>query len=71
MEISVTRDFAGFAGKLLCRGLLFNKVAGLSPAALLKGRLLHEFLFLWVLRDFWERLFYRAPLNDCFCLLHL
>ena len=36
---SVLRDFGKFIGKHLCRSLFFNKVAGLSPATLLKKRL--------------------------------
>ena len=39
--------------------------------ALLKGRLWRGCFFLWVLQDFWERLFCRAPLDDWFCLFHL
>ena len=31
-----------FAGKHLCQGLFFNKVAGLRPAILLKQRLWHQ-----------------------------
>ena len=63
VEVSVLGGFAGFVGELLCRGLFFDKVAALLPAALLKGRLWPGCLFLWVLRDFLERLFYRAPLG--------
>ena len=63
VEVSVLESSAGFAEELLCRGLFFNKVAGLWPVALLKGRLWRACLFLWVLQDFWERLFYRAPLE--------
>ena len=35
----VLRNFAKFTGKQLCQSLLFNKVAGLRPATLLKKRL--------------------------------
>ena len=35
----VTRDFVKFTGKHLCQSLIFNKVAGLWPATLLKKRL--------------------------------
>ena len=35
----VLRNFTKFTGKHLCQSLFFNKVAGLSPAALLKKRL--------------------------------
>ena len=71
VEVSVLRSFVGFIGKFLCRDLFFNKAAGLWPAAFLKGRLWHMCSFLWVLQDFWEHLFYRAPLNDSFCLFYL
>ena len=33
------RNFAKFTGKHLCHSLFFNKVAGLTPATLLKKRL--------------------------------
>ena len=35
-------NFAKFAGKYLCQGLFFNKVAGLKPATLLKKRFWHR-----------------------------
>ena len=38
----VLRNFAKFIGKHLCQSLIFNKVAGLRPATLLKGRLWHR-----------------------------
>ena len=38
---SVPRSFVKFTGKHLCQSLSFNKVAGLSPATLLKKRLWH------------------------------
>ena len=38
-EAGVLKNFAKFAGKQLCQGLFFNKVADLSPATLLKKRL--------------------------------
>ena len=41
MRKDVPRNFAKFTGKHLCQGLLFNKVVGLRPAALLKKRLWH------------------------------
>ena len=37
----VVRNFEKFIGKHLCQSLLFNKVAGLRPASLLKKRLWH------------------------------
>ena len=38
----VLRDFAKFTGMHLCQGLIFNKVAGLRSATLLKKRLWHR-----------------------------
>ena len=38
----VLRNFATFTGKHLCQSLFFNKVAGLTPATLLKERLWHR-----------------------------
>ena len=38
----VLGNFAKFTGKHLCQSLFFNKVAGLTPAALLKKRLWHR-----------------------------
>ena len=35
----VLRNFTKLTGKYMCQGLFFNKVAGLSPATLLKKRL--------------------------------
>ena len=32
----VLKNFVNFAGKHLCQGLFFDKVAGLRPATLLK-----------------------------------
>ena len=39
------RNFAKFTGKRLCQGLFFNKVAGQSPATLLKKTLAQVFSF--------------------------
>ena len=38
----VLKNFSKLPGNHLCQGLFFNKVAGLSPAALLKKRLWHR-----------------------------
>ena len=38
----VLRNFAKFTGKHLCQSLLFNNVAGLTPATFLKKRLWHR-----------------------------
>ena len=63
VEVIVVDFFAELTGELLYRGLFSNKVAGLWPAALLKGRLWRGYLFLWVVLDFWECVFHRAPLG--------
>ena len=64
----VLRNFAKFTGKHLCQSLLFNKVAGLRPATLLKKRHWHTGVFLWILRFFLKHLFYRKPPVDCLCI---
>ena len=38
----VLRNFAKFTGKHLCQNLIFNKVAGLRPATLLKKETLTQ-----------------------------
>ena len=38
----VLRNFTKFKGKHLCQSLFFNKVAGLTPATLLKKRIWHR-----------------------------
>ena len=37
----VLKNFAKFKGKHVCKSLLFNKVASLSPATFIKNRLWH------------------------------
>ena len=56
----VLRNFTKFLGRHLCQSLFFNKVAGLRKKKTDKG------VFLWILRNFQEQLFYRTPLDDCF-----
>ena len=51
----------------LCQNLIFNKVAGLRPATLLK-RDPGTGVFLWILWNFQEHLSHRTPLGDCFCM---
>ena len=48
---------------------LFNKIAGPRPASLLK-RDSGTSVFLRILRNFQEHIFYRTPLDNCFCLYH-
>ena len=50
------RNFAKFTEKHLCRSLVFNKIAGLRPATLLK-RGSGTGVFLRILRNFEEHLF--------------
>ena len=38
----VLRNFTKFTGKRLCQSLIFNKVAGLRPANLVKKRIQHR-----------------------------
>ena len=42
LKNGVLRNFAKFTGKHLRQSLLFNKVAGLRPATLLKKRICHR-----------------------------
>ena len=42
MQKGVLRNLTQFTGQHLCQSLLFNKVAGLRPATLLKKRLWHR-----------------------------
>ena len=51
----VPRNFAKFTGKHLCQipFLIKMQVSGTG-------------VFLWILQIFYEHLFYRAPLGDCF-----
>ena len=59
------RNFAKFSGKHLCQGLFLNKIADFRPATLLK-RDSGTGVFLWILSNFYEHLFPRTPLDDCF-----
>ena len=43
MKKGVLRNFTKFIGKHLCQSLIFNKVGGLRPTALLKKRLRHRY----------------------------
>ena len=61
----VLKNFAKFTGKHLCQSLVFNKVAGLRPATLLKKRLRHR-CFPVNFAKFLRTPFYRTPLGDCF-----
>ena len=54
----VLRNFANFTGKHLCQSLYFNKIRESGTG-----------VFLWILRNFWQHLFYRTSLGDCFLLI--
>ena len=43
MKKGFLKNFTKFTGKHLCRSLIFNKVAGLSPAILSKTKFRHCF----------------------------
>ena len=61
----VLRNFAKFTGKHLRQSLFFNKVAGLWPTTLFKKDSGTD-VFLWILQNFKEHVFYITPLGDCF-----
>ena len=42
-EVAILKDFAKFTRKHLCQSLIFNKIAGLRPATLLKKKLWHRY----------------------------
>ena len=80
-EKGVLRNFVKFTGKHLCQKLYFNKVAGLTPAILLKNILWHKcfrvnfanFLrtlffteHLWWLLLYKEHIVQGTLLNGCF-----
>ena len=59
----VLKKLAKFTGVHLCQSLFFNKVAGQQ---LYLKRDPDTGVFLWILQNFQEHLFYRTPLDDCF-----
>ena len=64
-KLFLIKNFAKFTEKLLCQSLFFDKVAGLTPASLLKKRLWH-IGFSVNLAKFLRTPFYRIPPDDCF-----
>ena len=62
----VLRNLAKFRGKHLCQSLLFNKVAGLSPATLLKKRLWHKCFLVNFAKFLRTPFLHRIPPVDCF-----
>ena len=64
MKKGVLRNFTKFTGKQLRQSLFFNKVADLKSVTLLKTDS-GTGVFLRILRNFQEHLFYRTTLKDC------
>ena len=62
---SILKSFTKFTGKHSCQSLFLNKVASLRPSTLLK-RDSGTGVFLWILWNFQEHLFYRTP-PDIMC----
>ena len=61
MKKGVPRNFAKFAGKLLCQSPFFNKVADLRPATLLKKDTLAQ-MFSYEFCEIWKNsIFHRTP----------
>ena len=54
------KNFANDMGNQLWQSLFFNKVAGPKLHASGAG------VFLWILQNLKNTLFYRTPLDDCF-----
>ena len=67
---AVLKNFAIFTGKRLCWSLFLIKLQDSSPAFLLK-RDSNTGLFLWILRNFKEHLFWRTSANRYFCLFQV
>ena len=65
----VLKKLAKFTGKHLSQGLLFNKVAGLRLATLLKMRL-WDMCFPVNFANFLRTLFLKNTSRDCFCTLN-
>ena len=77
-KIGVLKNLAIFKGKHLCCSLFFKKVAGLTPAILLKNRLQHR-CFLGNIEKFLRTAFYivqllwlllKAGSSFYICVLH-
>ena len=63
---SVLENCLNFTGRHLCWSLFLNKVTSLRPGTLL-NRVSNTGVFLWNLTRFWEHLFWRTSVNNCFC----
>ena len=62
----VLRNLAKFTGKHLFQCLFFNKVAGAEACNFIKNRDSGTGVFLCILQNLLEHLFYRTPHGDCF-----
>ena len=58
---NVLKNFTKFTGEHLCQRLLFNKVAGLGPATLLKKKTLTQMFSCEFCEIFKSIFFYRTP----------
>ena len=64
-KIGVLKNFAIFAGKHLCWSCFLMKLQAWRSAILFK-RDSNTGVFLWILQNFQEQLFWRASTNGCF-----
>ena len=58
--LNIIKNLAKLTGKHLCCSLFYNKLAGLRPQ-LYQKRECNTAVFLWILPNFYEQLFYRTP----------
>ena len=65
-KIDISKNFAIFIGKRLCWSLFLIKFHAFRPSALLT-RDSNTCVFLWILRNYQEHLFYRTLPGDRFC----
>ena len=65
-KIDISKNFAIFIGKHLCWSLFLIKFHAFRPSALL-ARDSNTCVFLWILRNYQEHLFYRTLPGDRFC----
>ena len=70
MKKGVLKNFTKFTGKHLCQSLIFNKLAVLRPATLLKKRLWHR-CFPVNFVKFLRTPFLQNTSGGCFCLTPL
>ena len=68
MKKCILRSFTKLTRKHLCQSLFLIRLQAWGLQLYLKGNCCTVF-FLWILRNFEEHLFYRTPLENCFCAL--